>query len=169
MQKWAMAYHCTVMACKTLRFFLPELAIWNDRTEGRYSQKFQIPLAVTRNYLITIAHFCLKVYFPCWFLLKLHSKCTEGPKHYFYMVKLARVFPIKGASDLAFTNLGYYSKLTDIGRIQWSFWLWMLGDDDVDSRDGVVGLILKWRWVTYSPDGELPILSTISSLHPPTT
>ena len=46
------------------------------------------------------------------------------------MVKLAREFQIKGANDLAVTNLGYYR----YRAYPVTVWIGMLGDDDVDVK-----------------------------------
>ena len=99
-------WHIIVMACKTLRFFLPELAIWNYR--GTLCSKISNPFRSDHK----LSHH------DCSFLpqgivsLLVPSKASQqvhiGSKALFYMVKLAREFQIKGANDLAVTNLGYY-------------------------------------------------------------
>ena len=66
-------------------------------TFGGRGIKYYMSVRKPTKNLVTITYFCIKVYFPSWFHIKLHSKCTEGPQNFFNMVKLTRDFPMKDA------------------------------------------------------------------------
>ena len=100
--------------------------------------------------LITMAKFCVKVYFPSWFHIKLHNKCTEGPKNYFYMLKLAREFPEKQVCNISLKNLEsnrYWAHPENM-------LMGMLADEDVKLREKAVSIILNLRQASQDSNSD---------------
>ena len=91
--------------------------------------------------LITLAQFCLKVYFPTWFESKHYYKLTRGSKNFFNLSQRIVSFPNQNVVEIALKvlqNNGFFAHPENI-------FLGMLGDDDEDLRKMTVNKLCSLR------------------------
>ena len=90
--------------------------------------------------LVTLAEFCIKVYFPSWFLIKSRPTLTDGAKK-FFMVRTASQFPkvnVKNITLKVLENNAYFAHPEMVT-------LAMLGDENDTVRDQAVSNILQFH------------------------
>ena len=94
----------------------------------------------SRNLQI-LAEYFVRIYFPCWFRIKLHNRITEGSKHFFYMLRLISNFAnavVNGVGVKLLQNNAFFAHHENI-------LLAMLGDNDQNIRAMAVDKILQIR------------------------
>ncbi|CAH2109254.1 unnamed protein product [Euphydryas editha] len=93
----------------------------------------------TKN-LKSLATFIIRVYFPIWFSIKLHSSCSYGSKHLFNVIFRSRYLEqrLKKIIDIVIQRNAYFAHPENI-------LLAMLGDERQMIREKAVNLILQTR------------------------
>lgn len=109
------------LACRILRYFV---SIKNP----------------SRN-LKHLTQFCIQIYFPSWFEIKLHNKLTDGSKNFFNIMKKIRDFPVQKTKDIAIKNLKVNSYFAHTENVL----IAILGDEDETIRELGVNKILSLR------------------------
>ena len=103
--------------------------------------RYYISQKAPSKLLVTLAEFCISVYFPCWFEIKKNPSFTEGSRHYYSMLLKIKRFPRREARAIALANLcqnSYYAHSDNI-------LVAMLGDEDRSVRQQAVDHILSVR------------------------
>ena len=88
-----------------------------------------------------IAEFCIKVYFPSWFLIKRKHKLTESSRNFFSLMQSVKRFPNARVKSIAMRVISYNAYSAHPENVL----LCMLGDDDDDVRRIAVNKILNIR------------------------
>ena len=103
----------------------------------------------SRNLQI-LAEYLVRIYFPCWFRIKLHNRITVGSKHFFYMLRLISSFSNAVVNDVGvkvLRNNAFFAHHENI-------FLAMLGDNDQKIRAMAVHKILQIRIQNSQQEGE---------------
>ena len=89
-----------------------------------------------------LTQFCIQVYFPSWFEIKLHNKLTDGSKKFFDIIKKYVTFQLtQKIKDIAIKNLKVNSYFAHPENVL----IAMLGDEDETIRELGVNKILSLR------------------------
>ena len=107
--------------------------------------RFYVSQAKPSSNLKLIAEFCIKVYFPSWFLIKKKHKLTDGSRNLFLLMQSVKRFPNAKVKSIAMRVVKYNAYFSHPENVL----LCMLADDDDDVRRIAVNKIMNIR-------GQLP-------------
>ena len=91
--------------------------------------------------LVILAEFCIKVYFPSWFLIKSRPTLTDGARNFFFMVRTASQFPKADVKNIALKVLENNAYFAHPEMVT----LAMMEDESDTVRDQAVSNILQFR------------------------
>lgn len=92
------------------------------------------------NELVVLTNYIVKVYAPCWFQIKLNSKCTDGAKNLWQLANRSRYLQndLKNIVDSSIQRNGFFGHPENI-------LLAMLGDSVCSIRQLAVNRIIDAR------------------------
>ena len=88
-----------------------------------------------------IAEFCIKVYFPSWFLIKKKHKLTDCSQNFFSLMQSVKKFPSGKVKPIAMKVVKYNAFSAHPENVL----LCMLADEDDDARRIAVNKIMNMR------------------------
>ena len=119
-------------------------------TLGCHILRYYVSKSKPSRNLQILAEYLVRIYFPCWFRIKLHNRITEGSKHFFYMLRLISNFSNAVVNDVGvkvLQNNAFFAYHENI-------LLAMLGDNDQNIRAMAVDKIFHIRIQNSLQQGE---------------